>query len=265
MHGYVKTNATTRGQLFDFVDGYCKEFPEESTQVLQILKTTTGVSEIPKSLPEVWILNPTIKYKFWVMAQFGLTVPYYTFNFNTADSLDLITFKEIAAEDASKIIRYREQNGFFQSINDIKNISNISDEAKVVLIKNIYDEKNVPANDDRPNFMSLLYLPLLHMTGGLLIWFVFILAIYLYLIREMELTIWRRIIKSLRQLLKFFLFGLIALICLALFSYSWKLFITISLIIIGLKAIILRKKKPELRISLMITTLMILVIFYSVF
>lgn len=264
MHSYVKTNATSRGQLFDFVDGYCKDFPEETSQIMEILNKTTGISEIPESLPEIWILHQNMDHKFWVMAQFGLSIPYYAFNLNAADSLDFITFKDISAEDASKIIKYREQNGFFQSINEIKNISNISDEAKLALITNEYNEKNVPTSEGRPNFMSLLYLPLLHMVGVLLIWFAFILAIYLFLIRKMEFTIWRRTMKALRQFLKFLLLGLIALICLALFSYSWKLFIAIGLVIIGLKAIILHKKKPELRISLIVTTLMIIVILYSI-
>lgn len=263
MHCYVKTNSSTKGQLFDFVEGYCKEFPEEANQTMEILRNTTGISEIPKSLPEIWILHQNIDYKFWVMAQFGLTSPYYAFNLNTADSLDLITFKEISSYDASKIIKHREQNGFFQSINEIRNISNISEEAKVVLVNNLYDEKNVPADSGRPNFMSLLYLPLLHMAGILLIWFALILAVYLYLIREMELSYWNRVMKALKQLLKFLLLGLIALICLALSSLSWKLFIVLGLIIVGIKAIILRKKRSEFRISLTITTLMIIVLLYS--
>lgn len=264
MHGYVKSNGSTKGQLFDFVEGYCKEFPEEANQVMEILKQTTGVSELPKSLPEIWILHQKIDYKFWVMAQFGLTVPYYSFNLNAADSLDLISFKEISAEDASKIVKYREQNGFFQSINDIKNISNISDEAKVALITNLYEAKNVPADGGRPNFMSLLYLPLLHMFGILLIWLVPILALYIFLIRERELTIWRRIRKSLLQIMRFLLFWLVALVCLALFSFPVKLFLGIGLIVLFFKILILRKRKEDLNISLITTFLMIIVFIYSI-
>jgi Helix-hairpin-helix motif len=135
----------------------------------EILRETTGVTEIPVSLPEDWVLNTNLNYKYWPMAQFGLTVPYYAFNLNAADSLDLITFDGISREDASKITGYRERNGFFLSINDIKNVPGLSEKAKTTLISNTYIDKNVPANNGRPNFMSLLYLPLFHMAGILLV------------------------------------------------------------------------------------------------
>lgn len=260
---YVKTNSTERGQLFDFADGYCKEFPDEADQLTGILRETTGVTQIPGSLPEVWILNTKVNYKYWPMAQFGLTVPYYAFNLNAADSLDLISFNGISKEDASKITGYREKSGFFLSTNDIKNVTGLSEKAKTTLISNSYIEKNVPANNGRPNFMSLLYLPVFHMSVILMAWFAIILSIYLYLMKDFELTVWQRIMKSLRQLLKLFSLAFIGLICIALFSLSWKLFIVLGLIIMVIKMIILRKKKPELKVSLITTSLMILVILYS--
>jgi hypothetical protein len=260
---YVKVNSSARGQLFDFADGYCREFPGESKQLQQILRETTGVSEIPDSLPEIWILNKEMNYKYWVMAQFGMSVPYYAFNLNAADSLDLMTFKGISKEDASKITGYRRSNGFFQSVNEIRKITGLSDKAKSLLISNIYDEKNVPSGSGRPNFMALLYLPLFHMAGVLLIWFAAILALYLYLTKDFDLTASQRIKKSFVQLLKLFSLAFIGLICLALFSYTWKLFIVVGLIIMAIKMLILRKKKPQLKVSLIITSLMIVVILYS--
>jgi hypothetical protein len=265
LHKYVRTNSTQRGQLFDFADGYCKEFPDESANLKEILGETTGIYEIPETLPEVWILNTRVKYKYWVMAQFGLTVPYYAFNINTADSLDLMTFNEVASEDASKITEYRDKYGYFRTTDDLWNVPGLSERAKETLTGNTYDEKKIPVNSIRPNFLSLLYLPLLHMSGILMIWFVFILVLFLYLIRKSELTVWQRIRKSLRQLMKFFSLAFTGLICIALFSLSWKLFIVIGLTILGIKVIILRKKKSELQVSLIITSLMIVVILYSLF
>jgi hypothetical protein len=260
---HVKTNSTERGQLFDFADGYCREFPDESAQLNEILRETTGVSEIPGSLPELWILNTNVKYKYWVMAQFGLTVPYYAFNLNAADSLDLLTLDGISKEDASIITGFREKNGFFLSADEIKNVPGLSEKAKTAVISNVYNEKNVPVNNGRPDFMSLLYLPLFHMSGILIVWFAIILSFYLYLIKDFELTVWQLIRKSLRQFLKFFSLAFIGLICLALFSLSWKLFIVTGLVIMAIKIIILRKKKPELKVSLITTSLMIVVILYS--
>jgi Helix-hairpin-helix motif len=260
---YVKTNSTERGQLFDFANGYCREFPDESAQLKEILRETTGVTVIPGSLPEVWVLNTSLNYKYWPMAQFGLTVPYYAFNLNAADSLDLITFDGITGEDASKITGYRERYGFFQSTDEIKKVPGLSEKAKTTIISNTYSEKNVPVNNGRPDFMSLLYLPLFHMSVILMAWFAIILALYLYLTKDFELTFWQRIWKSILQLLKFFSLAFIGLISIALFSFSWKLFIVIGVIIMGIKMIILRKKKPELKVSLIITSIMIVVILYS--
>jgi Helix-hairpin-helix motif len=265
MHKYVKTNTTGRGQLYDFADGYCKEFPEESDEVLEILRETTGVSGIPESLPEIWILNKNVKYKYWVMAQFGLTIPYYVFNLNAADSLDLITFPGITGGDASKITGYRAQKGFYQKIEDIKDIPELSITAKTTLLSNNYDEKNVPSDSGRPDFMDLLYLPLPHLAAILFLWFIPVLIIFLYLIRNMDLTLLTRFRKAFLQLVKLFSFGMTGLICVALFSASWKVFIVAGLVIMGIKTIILRKNKAALKVSLIMTSIIAGVILYSVF
>ena len=48
-------------------------------------------------------------------------------NINTADKTALITLKGIGEVTADKIIEYRQQNGLFKSIEDIKNVSGIGD------------------------------------------------------------------------------------------------------------------------------------------
>jgi hypothetical protein len=264
MNGYVKTNSTGRGQLYDFVAGYINEFPEEEDRVMQILRTTTGVTSLPVSLPEIWLLNTDFKYKFWVMAQFGLILPYYAFNLNAADNIDLMTFRGISEADAHAILRFREKQGFFQSLADIRNVSGLSETAKAKLLGNAYNEKNVPAYSGRPNFMSLLYLPLPHLFGMMLAWFVFILAIYLYLLRDFRLTAWQKTRKSLVQLVKFLLLGLMALVCIALFSFGWQLYVGLGLFILAVKALILRNKRQARSLSLITTAIMLVVIFYSV-
>ena len=48
-------------------------------------------------------------------------------NVNTADKAALMTLKGIGESRAEDIIRYREQNGGFQKIEDIMNVSGIKD------------------------------------------------------------------------------------------------------------------------------------------
>lgn len=48
-------------------------------------------------------------------------------NINTADKADLETLQGIGEATADKIIRYREENGKFKSIEDIKNVNGIGD------------------------------------------------------------------------------------------------------------------------------------------
>ncbi len=48
-------------------------------------------------------------------------------NINTANLEKLQTLPGIGASTAQKIIEYREQNGKFQNIEDIKNVSGIGD------------------------------------------------------------------------------------------------------------------------------------------
>jgi len=265
MHRYVKTNTTQRGQIFDFVDGYCKEYPNEASQVMSILKVTTGVSNIPQLLPEIWVLKNGFDYNFWVMAQFGLTVPYYAFNLNAADSLDISVFKNIPANDISKILEYREKKNGFTSIEEIGNIPDISETAKSTLINSLYDEKKVPDYSGHPNFSSLMYLPLLHIVVMSLIWMVLVIPVYLYLIKNLGFSIKQKLIRIIIQFIKLFLFSLLAVVCIVMFHYSLLIFIAVGIAILGVKAILLKKYPSKLKVSLTVTSLIIMIMIYSIF
>jgi len=99
----------------------------------------------------------------------------------------------------------------------------------------------------------------------MLAWFVFILAIYLYLLRDFRLTAWQKVRKSLVQLVKFLLLGLMALVCIALFSFGWQFYVGLGLFILAVKALILRNKRQARNLSLITTAIMLVLILYSVF
>lgn len=50
-----------------------------------------------------------------------------TVNINTADAVELQTLNGIGEKKAEKIIQYREENGSFQSTDELKNVSGIGD------------------------------------------------------------------------------------------------------------------------------------------
>ncbi|MCD8036907.1 MAG: ComEA family DNA-binding protein, partial [Clostridiales bacterium] len=59
-------------------------------------------------------------------------------NLNTADVDELDSLMYIGKEEAELIIAYREQNGDFQSVDDIKNVDGITLIMEKVIIDNCY-------------------------------------------------------------------------------------------------------------------------------
>ena len=57
-------------------------------------------------------------------------------NVNSASAEELATLPGITKARAEKIVKYREENGFFSSLEDLKNIDMINDK----LIESIRDE-----------------------------------------------------------------------------------------------------------------------------
>lgn len=161
------------------------------------------------------------------------------------------------------VVNYRNENGFFQSLSEIQNVPGISEKTRSILTGNGYDENNVPDDSVSLSLISLLYVHLMHLSVILLIWFIPVLALFLFLIRKMDISVGRRIVRALLQLAKFLLLGLAALASLAFSSLSWLLFVATGLAILAIKGVILRKKKEELKVSLTITSVMIIILLYS--
>jgi hypothetical protein len=266
MKDHTHINATQKGQLIDFIEGYISSFPSEKEEVLAIFRNTTGHQFSNKTGKEIWYLNKNFHHKFWPMAQFGLTIPYYSFNINAAELEDIRTFSEIPEKDAKAIVQFRELHGLFNSRDELISIPGISSSAKEILKDHLYDQKFIDSIDVPLKFSALIYYPLIHLLIMSLIWFiVFLVPYYLIILGKKELT-WKKGIWSVtKQLLKFLGFSLVALTCVALCSPPFLFYFLSWLGITLLQLLIARKNRNKIN-AILVSNLLILIVFtYSLF
>lgn len=112
MHRFVAREKSPEAQFATFIKGYLQTFPEEQTTVLRIFRFVTGL-EYPEAMPpELWLKVDGYKHRILVLDAWGaLTVPVYTFNLNAAEAVDLLTVPGMSAEEARRIIAYRDAQG----------------------------------------------------------------------------------------------------------------------------------------------------------
>lgn len=68
-----------------------------------------------------------LKFKLLFIILFAIKAAFAIVNINTADYEELQTLKGIGPTKAQAIIQYRNTNGNFQSIDDLKKISGFGD------------------------------------------------------------------------------------------------------------------------------------------
>lgn len=264
MKNHTRINATEKGQLIDFIEGYISLFPSEKEEVLTIFRNTTGHEFTPRTGKEIWYLNKNFSHRFWVMAQFGLTIPYYSFNINAADQSDLLTFSGIPEKDADAVINYRDKNGPFVSREEIVAVPGISTETKEILKNNLYDQKYVDSIDVKMSFGALIFYPLVHLLIMNMIWFtIFLIPYYFVILKKKELN-WKKGIWSVvKQFLKFLSFFLVALICAGICSPPILYFFLFWIGILILQMLVFRKNNNRMAAILVSSVLILLIFTYS--
>ena len=252
MHHYLVQNNSSTSQFSDFVGGYIESFPEDKEDVLSIYSELTGQDYTPDLPPSLWLMVRDHPHRLLVLDPFGaITVPLYTFNLNAAEVDDLLTIRGLTAEEAEAIIDHRHKNGFFESLEDLKEVRSLSPATAETISKLAFDQTEFEGILDgfQPelSMSSLLITPLLHVFSKALLYYILIFLLILYMLRKREALLAGRLLRvSLRYLFLWLGIVLLELSILFLFPQSWG-FALLPLILVSLASLLTYRRKKEKR------------------
>lgn len=257
---------TSGSEFVDFIEGYIHSFPEEEPELRKIFKEVTGLVYRTELPPELWLMVKEYPHRFLVPDPYGaIILPFYTFDLNAAEVEDLLTIKGLKKEEAIKIVEYRKTNGFFNDFNQIKDIDGLSVESTELILHSLFDE-NYMENITLPelSFTSLIITPLKHLFYRLMIYFLIIMGlIYLFFIRNKNLTIKKSLSITLLYLIQWIVFALGGLIFAILSNTAWQYFIMFYLIFIFMNWLIYRKTKAKRNRAHFATCMMCILVMIS--
>lgn len=251
LHNFVVFNNSSKSQLNDFIDGYIQSFPSEKDEIKKIFKESTGLDYSNQLPPPVWILVKNYSHRLLTFDPFdAITIPFYTFDLNASEIEDLQTIEGVSRDDANKIIKYRNENGFFTSIEQIKNVPNLSSEVvdKIALaeLEDDYLESSLENFESDLSINDLILKPLQYVISRALLYFLCLFGIIYFLsIRKEKPTILKTITLLVKYLTLWLLLVLLELVSIFLFGQSYLLFLAMILFITILAFLIYRKKKVK--------------------
>ena len=270
IHNYVDRNYSSSSQFADFIRGYLECFPEEEAEVRKIYRELTGTEFSVDLPPALWILVTDHPHRLLTLDPFGaIEVPIYTFNLNAAEAEDLLTIKQLTAKEAEAIIQYRELNGYFERLQDLRNVPGISIEKAALFNEHQFMqpefEQIMEEFDAELNITRLLLAPVLHILTKALLYYALILTLILILLKRDHALRLKTILRiSCRYLFLWLGIVLLELIILFLFPHSGlKALIPLALII-ALSMVIYRKNREKLQFTLMILGLFALISLVSI-
>lgn len=140
LHDFVAFEHSGSAQSLDFLEGYCRAFPEEKEAMEQVFQN--AFSESHRYLPpEVWLMAKGHEHRLLLLDAFGaITVPVYTFDLNRAEPEDLLTLPGITEQDAKSILKHRRKHGFFHSLADAAAAAGLSAEGQAALRAAAFDQ-----------------------------------------------------------------------------------------------------------------------------
>lgn len=259
---YVRMENSERGQIIDFIEGYTREFPHEGEIVKAIWKEASGIDYTAETAAEVWAVNSQARYIPWVMAQFGPRLNTYTFNLNTADSLDFVAIKGVTPKDAGRILQYRKSSMGFREIEELAGIPGLEASAIAGLAKlTTPDETEGYAR--KFSFTPLLLYPLWSILKTSAIYFLVIALLYFGAARlaGYNPNPWH----YLYNFLAFVLMAVSGILFNAFFSKSILLFSLPIILILAIKYLLGRKKGLRCWFGMGVTLLMALIVAYSLY
>jgi hypothetical protein len=263
---YLGNVAPGRSPLFGFINGYLAEFPDERQTVLRIFRDVTG-AEFPGRQPtELWVLNPGHAHHSWIMAQFGGTaVPYYTFNLNTADWMDLATLKGVSPHDARLITAYRDSAGYFSDFYGLQKIRGLEPgTAGRILGSRLTPAtlKAVPSEDI--NMLTGLLRGILSRLLFAALAISVLTGLILYLLYARENTGWKRLSGLwIRTFFKTLLFLVVCLVPFVLQMNPFSIFIPFILLMLAINFFCTRGRPDKRNVVFSSTLLIAAIVCYS--
>jgi hypothetical protein len=160
LNNYVRPDSLLHSPFQQFLSSYIQAFPSEKSEFIDIFQKTLGLAWTDKQLLEIWVLVKNFQHKFWVMDPFGsFSFPCYTFNLNTAEFCDLMTVPGMVSKDANTILSWRDKRGAIDSLLEISQITNITQDSKNALLDCRFDDSyfNGLQENDK-SFMAIIWI-----------------------------------------------------------------------------------------------------------
>ncbi len=271
LHHHVVFNNSSKSQLIDFIDGYIQTFPSEENTVKEIYKQSLGVEYSNELPPPIWLLVKNYSHRLLVFDPFdAITVPVYTFDLNAAEIEDLQTINGITLNAAQKIVDYRDANGYFTSLEQVKKTPGLSKELINVIISskldNSYFEETLQDFEPKLSIGTLISKPIKYIFSRATIYFILLFGVmYFIFIKPKKPRTKQVILLFVKYFLLWILFIIIGLISVFLAdgnAYLYAILLPILSVLIAL--LVYRKRKIELKRSLIFIGAMALLVLFSI-
>ncbi|NWJ52116.1 MAG: helix-hairpin-helix domain-containing protein [Bacteroidetes bacterium] len=264
---YVNPQQSKGSLLGDFIAGYCVEFPAEGEKIRSIYQETTGYKFTGKIVPEIWLNAYDIDHHYWVMGQFGSTLPFHRFNINTCDAVDIMALKGVDSKQANAIIAYRNKIGGFGTIHDLAATPGLDVTTLKLFQHAVSDGKELESTIQglKLSFTKVLVDTLKPLFLRSLLGFGLFLSLFILLFRKHYhgFKAWFWLIV--RKLGKWLLLLILSTVCVIMIPVPLYLFTLFVAILVGI-AFLTCRRKPLRRTESIITTLLMFVILgYSLF
>lgn len=178
---FVYLDYSDYSNLYDFMNGYIQEFPDEEEYIKKIFRQSIGY-EFTKPGKELWLLNKGFNHQFISLIQYGASLPFYSLNLNTANRDDLLTLR-LAENDIDAILYDRDINGCYNSIEDLIQRNNkIGNQTIHLLKESQFDTQYIENQYSSLNLQTLLMGILRHFAKVILLLFLLLLIIQYFLV-----------------------------------------------------------------------------------
>ena len=267
MHNYVSKWNSDKVQLAEFINGYILSFPEEEKAIRDIYREVSG-REFDYALPpQLWLLVKDHDHRFLAIDPFGaVTIPVYTFDLNAAEEEDLLTIKGLTKEEAREIISYRDREGLYSGLEDIKQLKGLSDNAISVIMDSKFDGVYLNSLDEPIlSFSAIISTPIWNLVYRIISYLIVLLLILnIFLLARKKLKIKTKVLISLKY---FSLWIFLSLLSFAIVLFLPHPLLSVLITCVGLIILTLiwyYRSKEKLTRSLVMSVLMGLILIASI-